>query len=408
MDIQKIRSDFDILNEKVNGKDLNYLDTSATSLTPNAVVDKQVEYYKKYNANVHRGVHTLGSLATDNYEKARMKVRKFIGAKRFEEIIFTRGTTAALSMIARSLGDLVIEEGDEIVVTEMEHHANIVPWQEVAKRKGAKLIFVPIEEDGTINPEEVKSVMTDKTKIVAITHVSNVLGTINDVKTIAKIAHDAGAYIVVDGAQAVPHMKVDVVDLDVDFYAFSAHKMLGPTGIGVLYGKAELLDQMEPTEYGGDMIDYVYKETATWTDLPVKFEAGTPMIAEAIAFGAAIDYLGDIGMDNVHEYEQELVKYAYDKMSEIDGIVIYGPNSDKRAGLITFNLEDVHPHDLATALDSEGIAVRAGHHCAQPLMKWLGTNSTARASFYIYNTKEEIDHFIHGLERTKEFFSYEF
>ena len=408
MDIQKIRSDFDILTEKVNGKALNYLDTSATSLTPNVVVDKQVEYYKKYNANVHRGVHTLGSLATDNYEKARMKVRKFIGAKRFEEIVFTRGTTASLNMIARSLGDLVIEEGDEIVVTEMEHHANIVPWQEVAKRKNAKLVFIPIEEDGTITSESVKSVMSEKTKIVAITHVSNVLGTINDIKTFAQIVHEHGAYIVVDGAQSVPHMKVNVVDLDVDFYAFSAHKMLGPTGIGVLYGKAELLDQMEPTEYGGDMIDYVYKETSTWTDLPVKFEAGTPMIAEAIALGAAIDYLEDIGMDNIHDYEQDLVAYAYERMSEVEGIEIYGPSSDKRAGLITFNMDGVHPHDLATALDSEGIAVRAGHHCAQPLMKWLGTNSTARASFYIYNTKEDIDSLIKGLERTKEFFSYEF
>ncbi|CAD2073304.1 cysteine desulfurase [Phocicoccus pinnipedialis] len=408
MDIQKIRSDFDILNEKVNGKDLNYLDTSATSLTPNVVVNKQVEYYKKYNANVHRGVHTLGSLATDHYEQARMKVRKFIGAKRFEEIVFTRGTTASLNMIARALGDLVINEGDEIVVTEMEHHANIVPWQEVAKRKNAKLVFVPIEEDGTIAEESVQSVMSEKTKILAITHVSNVLGTINDIKTFAKIAHDHGAYIVVDGAQAVPHMKVDVVDLDVDFYAFSAHKMLGPTGIGVLYGKVELLEQMEPTEYGGDMIDYVYKETSTWTDLPVKFEAGTPMIAEAIALGAAIDYLEEIGMDNIHDYEEELVKYAYNRMSEVEGIQIYGPSSDKRAGLITFNMDGVHPHDLATALDSEGIAVRAGHHCAQPLMKWLGTNSTARASFYIYNTKEDIDSLIKGLERTKEFFSYEF
>ncbi|HJB79033.1 MAG TPA: cysteine desulfurase [Candidatus Nosocomiicoccus stercorigallinarum] len=406
MDINKIRQDFKVLDEKVNGNALTYLDTSATSLTPDRVVDKTNEYYFKYNANVHRGVHTLGTLATDAYESARMKVRKFINAKRFEEIIYTRGTTAALNLVARSLGDYAVEEGDEIVVTEMEHHANIVPWQQLAKRKGAKLVFIPLESDGTIKLESVESVMSEKTKIVAIAHVSNVLGTVNDIKSIAKIAHDNDAYIVVDGAQAVPHMTVDVQDLDVDFYAFSSHKMLGPTGVGVLYGKAEILDHLEPIEYGGDMIDYVYKEDATWTDLPVKFEAGTPMIAEAIGLGEAIDYLTEVGMDNIHDYEQELVNYAYEQMEKIDGITIYGPK--ERAGLITFNLDGVHPHDLATALDQDGIAVRAGHHCAQPLMKWLDTNSTARASFYIYNTKEEVDTFIRGLERTKEFFSYEF
>lgn len=406
MDINKIRQDFKVLDEKVNGNALTYLDTSATSLTPDRVVYKTNEYYFKYNANVHRGVHTLGTLATDAYESARMKVRKFINAKRFEEIIYTRGTTAALNLVARSLGDYAVEEGDEIVVTEMEHHANIVPWQQLAKRKGAKLVFIPLESDGTIKLESVESVMSEKTKIVAIAHVSNVLGTVNDIKSIAKIAHDNDAYIVVDGAQAVPHMTVDVQDLDVDFYAFSSHKMLGPTGVGVLYGKAEILDHLEPIEYGGDMIDYVYKEDATWTDLPVKFEAGTPMIAEAIGLGEAIDYLTEVGMDNIHDYEQELVNYAYEQMKKIDGITIYGPK--ERAGLITFNLDGVHPHDLATALDQDGIAVRAGHHCAQPLMKWLDTNSTARASFYIYNTKEEVDTFIRGLERTKEFFSYEF
>ena len=337
-----------------------------------------------------------------------MKVRSFINALRFEEIIYTRGTTAAINLVARSFGDMVVEDGDEIVVTEMEHHANIVPWQQLAKRKNAKLVFIPMEEDGTITLDSVKSVMSDKTKIVAITHVSNVLGTINDIKEIAKITHEHGAYIAVDGAQAVPHMAVDVQDLDVDFYSFSGHKMLGPTGIGILYGKADLLDKMEPIEYGGDMIDYVYKTDATWTDLPVKFEAGTPMIAEAVGLHAAIDYLEELGLDNIHDYEQTLVGYAYDKMSEIEGIEIYGPDKDNRAGLITFNLTGVHPHDLATALDSEGIAVRAGHHCAQPLMKWCNAHSTARASFYLYNTKEEIDQFIESLEKTKEFFSYEF
>jgi cysteine desulfurases, SufS subfamily len=408
MDIQKIRQDFPILGEQVNGKDLIYLDTSATSQTPLKVIEAMNDYYREYNSNVHRGVHTLGTKATDAYEKARMKVRSFINAKRFEEIVYTRGTTAAINLVARSFGDLVIEEGDEIVVNEMEHHANIVPWQQLAKRKGAELVFIPLEEDGTIALDSVKKAMSDKTKIVAITHVSNVLGTINDIKSIAEIAHAHNAYISVDGAQAVPHMAVDVQDLDVDFYAFSGHKMLGPTGIGILYGKAELLDKMEPIEYGGDMIDYVYKTESTWTDLPVKFEAGTPMIAEAVGLNAAIDYITELGLDNIYQHEKELVRYAYDKMSAIEGIEIYGPGKDNRAGLITFNLKGVHPHDLATALDSEGIAVRAGHHCAQPLMKWCKASSTARASFYIYNTIEEIDQFIESLEKTKEFFSYEF
>ena len=408
MDIKKIRQDFPILGEQVNGKDLIYLDTSATSQTPLKVIEAMNDYYREYNSNVHRGVHTLGTKATDAYEKARMKVRSFINAKRFEEIVYTRGTTAAINLVARSFGDLVIESGDEIVVNEMEHHANIVPWQQLAKRKGAELVFIPLEEDGTIALDSVKAAMSDKTKIVAITHVSNVLGTINDIKSIAEIAHAHDAYISVDGAQAVPHMAVDVQDLDVDFYAFSGHKMLGPTGIGILYGKAELLDKMEPIEYGGDMIDYVYKTESTWTDLPVKFEAGTPMIAEAVGLNAAIDYINELGIDNIYQHEKELVAYAYDKMSKIEGIEIYGPGKDKRAGLITFNLQGVHPHDLATALDSEGIAVRAGHHCAQPLMKWCEASSTARASFYIYNTIEEIDQFIESLEKTKEFFSYEF
>lgn len=407
MDINTIRNDFPILNQKVHGNPLVYLDTSATSQSPTQVIDAMNEYYNEYNSNVHRGVHTLGTKATDGYEQARMKVRGFINAQRYEEIVFTRGTTAAINLVARSFGEANISEGDEIVVTEMEHHANIVPWQELAKRKNAKLVFIPLEEDGTIKLENVEAVMTDKTKIVAVTHVSNVLGTINDIKSIAEIAHKHDAFITVDGAQSVPHMSVDVQDLDVDFYAFSGHKMLGPTGIGVLYGKAELLDKMEPIEYGGDMIDFVDLRESTWTDLPVKFEAGTPMIAEAIGLSAAIDYINEVGADEILRYEQELVKYAYDKMSEIEGIELYGPK-EERAGLITFNLDGVHPHDLATALDSDGIAVRAGHHCAQPLMKFLGVSSTARASFYLYNTKDEIDFFIDSLKRTKEFFTHEF
>lgn len=407
-DVEAIIKDFPILNEKVNGKRLAYLDSTATSQKPQQVIDALEDYYKRYNSNVHRGVHTLGSLATDGYEGARETVRRFIHAPYFEEIIFTRGTTASINLVAHSYGDANVEAGDEIVVTQMEHHANIVPWQQLAKRKNATLKFIPMTDSGELTLEAVKETITDKTKIVAVAHVSNVLGTINDVKSIAQIAHEHGAIISVDGAQSVPHMKVDVQDLDVDFYSFSGHKMLGPTGIGVLCGKRELLNQMEPIEFGGDMIDFVGLYESTWTDLPTKFEAGTPLIAQAIGLKAAIEYLENIGFDAIHAHEAEITAYAYEKMSEIEGIDIYGPDKDKRAGIITFNLKDVHPHDVATALDTEGVAVRAGHHCAQPLMKWLNVSSTARASFYIYNTKEDVDQLVEGLKQTKEFFTYEF
>ncbi|MTV21029.1 cysteine desulfurase [Staphylococcus delphini] len=408
LNVEAIIKDFPILEQQVNGKRLAYLDSTATSQKPKQVIDALSDYYERYNSNVHRGVHTLGSLATDGYEGARETVRRFIHAKYFEEIIFTRGTTAAINMIAHSYGDANVGEGDEIVVTQMEHHANLVPWQQLAKRQGATLKFIPMAEDDTITLEAVRETVSERTKIVAIAHVSNVLGTINDIKAIAEIAHEHGAIISVDGAQSVPHMKVDVQDLNVDFYSFSGHKMLGPTGIGVLYGKREHLNQMEPTEFGGDMIDFVDLYDSTWTDLPTKFEAGTPLIAQAIGLQAAIEYIESIGFDAIHEHEQALTTYAYEQMSQIEGIDIYGPSKDKRAGIITFNLKDVHPHDVATALDTEGVAVRAGHHCAQPLMKWLNVSSTARASFYIYNTKEDIDQLVEGLKQTKEFFSYEF
>ncbi|MDT0928407.1 cysteine desulfurase [Staphylococcus pseudintermedius] len=408
LNVEAIIKDFPILEQQVNGKRLAYLDSTATSQKPKQVIDALSDYYERYNSNVHRGVHTLGSLATDGYEGARETVRRFIHAKYFEEIIFTRGTTAAINMIAHSYGDANVGEGDEIVVTQMEHHANLVPWQQLAKRQGATLKFIPMAEDGTITLEAVRETVSERTKIVAIAHVSNVLGTINDIKAIAEIAHEHGAIISVDGAQSVPHMKVDVQDLNVDFYSFSGHKMLGPTGIGVLYGKREHLNQMEPTEFGGDMIDFVDLYDSTWTDIPTKFEAGTPLIAQAIGLQAAIEYIESIGFDAIHEHEQALTTYAYEQMSQIEGIDIYGPSKDKRAGIITFNLKDVHPHDVATALDTEGVAVRAGHHCAQPLMKWLNVSSTARASFYIYNTKEDIDQLVEGLKQTKEFFSYEF
>ncbi|MBU7297733.1 cysteine desulfurase [Staphylococcus aureus] len=407
-DVNEVIKDFPILDQKVNGKRLAYLDSTATSQTPVQVLNVLEDYYKRYNSNVHRGVHTLGSLATDGYENARETVRRFINAKYFEEIIFTRGTTASINLVAHSYGDANVEEGDEIVVTEMEHHANIVPWQQLAKRKNATLKFIPMTTDGELNIEDIKQTINDKTKIVAIAHISNVLGTINDVKTIAEIAHQHGTIISVDGAQAAPHMKLDMQEMNADFYSFSGHKMLGPTGIGVLFGKRELLQKMEPIEFGGDMIDFVSKYDATWADLPTKFEAGTPLIAQAIGLAEAIRYLERIGFDAIHKYEQELTIYAYEQMSAIEGIEIYGPPKDRRAGVITFNLQDVHPHDVATAVDTEGVAVRAGHHCAQPLMNWLNVSSTARASFYIYNTKEDIDQLINALKQTKEFFSYEF
>lgn len=408
LNVNEILKDFPILNQKVNNNRLAYLDTTATSQTPTQVIDVIADYYKRYNSNVHRGVHTLGSLATDGYESARETVRRFINAKYFEEIIFTRGTTASINVVAHSYGDANISEGDEIVVTEMEHHANIVPWQQLAKRKDASLKFIPMTDEGELTIENIKATINDNTKIVAITHVSNVLGTINDIKAITDIAHEHGAIVSVDGAQAAPHMDLDMQSLDVDFYSFSGHKMLGPTGIGVLYGKRALLDEMEPVEFGGDMIDFVEKYDASWADLPTKFEAGTPLIAQAIGLAEAIRYIENLGFDAIQAHEHELTTYAYDKMSEIEGIEIYGPPKDRRAGVITFNMTDVHAHDVATAVDTEGVAVRAGHHCAQPLMKWLNQSSTARASFYIYNTKEDIDQLVESLNQTKEFFSYEF
>jgi cysteine desulfurase/selenocysteine lyase len=403
MDIQEIRKQFPILHQQVNGKQLVYLDNAATSQKPIKVIEALDQYYRQYNSNVHRGVHTLGTKATDAYEGARDKVRKFINARSIEEIVFTRGTTTSLNMIASSYGMDNVQEGDEIVISYMEHHANIIPWQQVAKKKGATLKYIPLQEDGTISLEDAEKTITPNTKIVSIMYVSNVLGSINPVKELAKIAHKNGAIMVVDGAQSAPHMKVDVQDLDCDFYAFSSHKMCGPTGVGVMYGKKEILENMEPAEFGGEMIDFVDLYESTWKELPWKFEAGTPIIGGAIGLGAAIDFLEEIGMDNIERHEQELAQYAMERMSTIEGITIYGPKH--RAGLVTFNIEDVHPHDVATVLDVEGIAVRAGHHCAQPLMRWLKTSATARASFYLYNTKDEIDTFVESLVKTKEYFT---
>ncbi|AVS32503.1 TPA: cysteine desulfurase [Listeria monocytogenes] len=405
IDIQKIRADFPILAQEINEKPLAYLDNAATSQKPKQVIEALTHYYEFDNANVHRGVHTLAARATDAYESARGKVAKFIHAREVAEIIFTRGTTSAINLVVDSYAEANIEAGDEIVISYLEHHSNLIPWQQLAKRKGAVLKYIELEEDGTISVEQAKKTIGEKTKIVALAHVSNVLGTITPIKEIAAIAHQFGAVILVDGAQAVPHMEVDVVDLDADFYAFSGHKMMAPTGIGALYGKRELLDAMEPTEFGGEMIDFVELYDSTWKELPWKFEAGTPIIGGAIALGAAIDYLAEVGLENIHAHEQALASYAIEEMSKIEGITIYGPkDASKRCGLVTFNIEGAHPHDIATILDEDGIAIRAGHHCAQPLMKWLDVSSTARASFYIYNTKEEIDALIDGLKLTKEYF----
>lgn len=403
MNIKDVREQFPILHQQVNGHDLVYLDSAATSQKPRVVIDAMNEYYRSYNSNVHRGVHTLGTRATDAYEGAREKVRAFIGASSVQEIIFTRGTTTALNTVAISYARANLKEGDEIVITHMEHHANIIPWQRGAKATGATLKYIPLQEDGTLSLEDVKQTITHQTKIVAVTHVSNVLGTINPIKDIAKIAHDHGAIIVVDGAQSTPHMQIDVQDLDCDFFAFSGHKMCGPTGIGVLYGKKDLLNNMEPAEFGGEMIDFVDLYDSTWKEPPWKFEAGTPIIAGAIGLGKAIDFLNDIGMEEVSRYEHQLATYALERFKELEGATVYGPRH--RAGLVTFNLDDVHPHDASTVLDTEGVAIRAGHHCAQPLMKWLGVSATARASFYLYNTEEEIDELMAALRKTKEYFT---
>lgn len=399
-----IRQDFPILTQQVNNYPLVYLDSAATSQKPQQVIDCLIKFYSEYNANIHRGVHTLGNLSTEAYEAARDKVQAFIHAQHREEIIFTRSTTTALNMVARML-EAEIQADDEIVISLMEHHANTVPWQEVAKRTGAKLKYIDLDENGQLTAEAIATQLTERTKVVAIAHVSNVLGTINDVQQIAAQAHAVGAYIVVDAAQSVPHQVVDVTQLDCDFLAFSGHKMLAPTGIGVLYGKKQLLERLSPVEFGGDMIEIVELDQSTWAELPTKFEAGTPNIAQAIALGAAIDYLNDIGMANVEAYIDELTAYAYQQLSTIDDLEIYGPPLDQpRGGLITFNVKGIHPHDLSTVLDTKGIAIRAGHHCAQPLMRWLQQGSTARASFYIYNTKEEIDALVTQIKYAKEFF----
>ncbi|PTX64272.1 cysteine desulfurase/selenocysteine lyase [Melghirimyces profundicolus] len=395
--------DFPILNQEVNGNPLVYLDSAATSQKPFQVIEAVESYYKEINSNVHRGVHTLGTKATDGYEGAREKVRRFINAASVKEIVYTRGTTTALNIIASSYARPRLKEGDEIVISPSEHHSNLIPWQQVARATGAQLKYFPLEPDGTLDLKKAEETITERTKLVAIAHVSNVLGTIFPIKELARLVHRHQGVLVVDGAQSVPHMKVDVRDLDCDFLAFSGHKMMGPTGIGVLYGKESLLEEMEPFEFGGEMIDHVDLYESTWKELPWKFEGGTPNIAGAIGLGAAVDYLESVGMDEVDAHDRRLAAYAVEKMKEVEGLTVYGPTTD-RTGLVTFNIEGVHPHDVATVLDAEGIAVRAGHHCCQPLMRWLGVSATARASFHLYNSEADIDRLMKGLQKTKEYF----
>ncbi|WP_396426144.1 cysteine desulfurase [Lactococcus cremoris] len=401
--LEGIKNEFPVLNQIINDEPLVYLDNAATTQKPLSVFSAIKDYYENDNANVHRGVHTLAERATEKYEAAREKVRAFINAKSTKEVLFTRGTTTSINWVAQFAGQ-ILKADDEIVISIMEHHSNIVPWQEVAKKTGAILKFVYLKE-GELDMEDLRQKVTAQTKFVSIAHVSNVLGTINPIEEISKIAHEQGAYLVVDGAQSTPHMALDLQKMDVDFFAFSGHKMMGPTGIGVLYGKEELLNQFEPVEFGGEMIDFVYESHSTWTELPWKFEAGTPNIAGAIALGAAIDYIQELGIDQIHQHEAELIDYVMPKLQNIEGLTIYGPKDNKkRSGVIAFNIEGLHPHDVATALDMEGVAVRAGHHCAQPLLNYLDTPATARASFYIYNTKADCDKLVEALQKTKEFF----
>ena len=403
----KIRQDFPILFQEVNDEPLVYLDNAATTQKPKAVLDALKDYYEHENANVHRGVHTLAERATHSYEAAREKVRSFINASETAEVLFTRGTTTSLNWVARSFGEQFIHEGDEILISYMEHHSNVIPWQQLAKKTGASLKYIELTEEGFLDMEKAKELINSKTKIISIAHVSNVLGVINPVEELAQMIHEQGGILVVDGAQSTPHMAIDVQQIDCDFFAFSGHKMCGPTGIGVLYGKRKWLEQMEPVEFGGEMIDFVELYDSTWKELPWKFEAGTPNIAGAIAFGHAIDYLQELGMDNIHRYEEELAAYVLPKLQQIEGLKIYGPQDPaKRTGVIAFNLDGLHPHDVATALDMEGVAVRAGHHCAQPLLKYLQVAATARASFYFYNTKQDADRLVDAILATKEFFQH--
>ena len=401
-----IRREFPTLEQAVNGRPLVYLDNAATSQKPKVVLDALRSYYEDDNSNVHRGIHELSSRATVAYEESRAKVASWVGANEPSEIVWTRGTTEAINLVSSAWGLDNVGEGDEILISVLEHHSNIIPWQLLARRTGAVIKYIELDEQGRWILDELPHLLTDRTKIVAISHVSNALGTVNPVKRVAAAAHEVGALVLVDGAQGAVHMKVDVKDLGVDYYAFSGHKMCGPTGIGALWARRDLLDSMEPYQGGGEMIHFVGRDESSWATVPHKFEAGTPNIAGAIGMGAAIDFLSEVGMDAIAEHEHKLLGYALERMNKVDGICIYGPQSpDEHSALISFTLGDAHPHDISTILDSEGIAVRAGHHCAQLAMQHFGISATARASIYLYNTESDIDRLIEGLEQVRSIFA---
>lgn len=404
LDLNKIRGDFPILRQTVNGNPLVYLDNGATSQKPQSIIDAIVNYYTTTNSNVHRGVHTLSQQATDGYEGARAKIQKFINAGDEKEVIYTRNTTEGINLVAHSYGRKNIGPGDDIIVSNMEHHSNIVPWQMLCEENGANLLVVPIDDTGELIMDEYQKMLSPKTKLVSITHVSNALGTILPAKQIVKMAHDVGSPVLLDGAQAVPHMPVDMQDIDCDFYVFSGHKLFGPTGIGVLYGKSEYLEAMPPFLGGGEMIKSVTFEKTIYNDLPYKFEGGTPDIAGAIGLGAAIDYVTNLGFDQIMAHEDELLRYGTEALSAIDGVRIVGTAVDK-AGILSFVMDKAHPHDIGTILDEQGIAIRTGHHCAQPVMQRFQIPATARASFAFYNNKEDIDALVKGIDRVIEVFT---
>ncbi len=405
LNINEIRKDFPILQRETNsGARIVYLDSTATSQKPVQVIEAMNEYYRRSNANIHRGVHTLAEEATTMYEGAREKIAKFINAVSSREVIYTRNTTESINLLAYSWARANLKMGDLVILTEMEHHSNLVPWHMLQAERGIELDFIPVTEDGLLDLDVYKTLLTRSPKLVSFTHMSNVLGTINPAGEIIKLAHAAGAIVLVDGAQSVPHLSVDVQALDADFYAFSAHKMCGPTGIGILYGKSALLDAMPPFLGGGDMIKEVKLRSFRANTIPHKFEAGTPAIAEAIGFGAAVDYLTKIGMKDIAAHEHEITEYALERLEEIPGVKLFGPSADKKGGVAAFTLEGVHPHDVAQILDQDGVAVRAGHHCAQPLHEKFGIPATSRASFYLYSTKDEVDLLVKGLYKVKEMF----
>ena len=405
LNVTKIRADFPILRRKIGGKPLIYLDNAATSQKPKAVIDAIDRYYHEYNANVHRGVHRLSEEATVAFEQSREEFARFIGAKAAKEIIFVRNATEALNLVALSWARANLKSGDRILLTEMEHHSNIVPWQMLAKEKGLRIDYVEIRDDGILNWENFEQLIKESPKVLSLAHVSNALGTINPVRQMAREAHKVGATVIVDAAQSVPHMPVDVADLECDFLAASGHKMLAPTGIGMLYGRQDLLDHMEPLMGGGEMIKEVHLQDARWNDLPWKFEAGTPNIEGVIGLGAAVDYLTKLGMQNVREHEKDVTRYAIERLAGVKGLVLYGTREiEKRGAVISFNLDDIHAHDLATVLDTQGIAIRSGQHCAQPLMERLKVPATSRASFYIYNTRREVDILVRALEKARKMF----